>query len=260
MTHDDLIARLRAVLREHHEWHLAQDRDGDEWGIDPVDAYSESGLCERTGDALTADAGAQGEAVRRGIYIASKAKYGGEWLEKRAAGYPVSATWIDQFEPGTTEDWPALWTACVDEVKSSAALVLICRPGDVLKGAFVEAGAALAVGVPVFAVGIADYSIRHHPGVTECETEAQAFIAAYAATFKPSAPPADPVREAARVLLADLALALDTDMRPEGREAGRRWSKASDAAEAAPTYMTRPTPIQMIRAALRILAALEDGQ
>lgn len=44
--------KLRAALQAHHEWHLAQDRDGGAWGIDPVDAYSESGLCEQTIAAL----------------------------------------------------------------------------------------------------------------------------------------------------------------------------------------------------------------
>jgi hypothetical protein len=44
--------RLREALRSHHDWHLTQDRDGGAWGIDPVDAYSESGLCEMTCAAL----------------------------------------------------------------------------------------------------------------------------------------------------------------------------------------------------------------
>ena len=62
------------------------------------------------------------------------------------------------------------------------------------------------------------------------------------------------VRAAAQILLNDLARALD-DMSPSGREAGQRWSAASEAAETAPTYMHSPTPIQMIRAALQCLAA-----
>ena len=44
--------RLRKALRRHHDWHLNQDRDALAWGIDPVDAYSESGLCEETVTAL----------------------------------------------------------------------------------------------------------------------------------------------------------------------------------------------------------------
>lgn len=60
---------------------------------------------------------------------------------------------------------------------------------------------------------------------------------------------------AARVLLDDLALALSTEIGVAGgKEAGRRWSAAHDAAESAPTAMNSPTPIQMIRAAMRAIA------
>lgn len=44
--------RLKAALAKHHAWHLGQDRDGAAWGIDPVDAYIESGLGEETTAAL----------------------------------------------------------------------------------------------------------------------------------------------------------------------------------------------------------------
>ena len=66
--------------------------------------------------------------------------------------------------------------------------------------------------------------------------------------------PSDKIAEAARVLLDDLSAALGTDGGEYCRASARRWSVASDAAEAAPTAMYRPTPVQMIRAALRALA------
>jgi hypothetical protein len=67
--------------------------------------------------------------------------------------------------------------------------------------------------------------------------------------------PPDLTAAAARVLLDDLALALSTEIGVAGgKEAGRRWSTAHDAAESAPTAMSRATPIQMIRAALRAIA------
>lgn len=53
-------AALRGALRKHHEWHLSQDMDGNAWGIDPVDAYSESGLCEETCAALATHTGKEG--------------------------------------------------------------------------------------------------------------------------------------------------------------------------------------------------------
>lgn len=52
------VRALREALRKHHEWHLSQDRDGAAWGIDPVDAYSGSGLCEETVAALASGDGA----------------------------------------------------------------------------------------------------------------------------------------------------------------------------------------------------------
>ena len=82
-------------------------------------------------------------------------------------------------------------------------------------------------------------------------------LAGYVVRALPAVQP-DAVQEAARVLLADLALALETHGSADGLAAGRRWSKAHDAAEAAPTAMSRPTPIQMIRAALEAIAT--EGQ
>lgn len=52
MTDIIFLERARLALQRHHDWHLGQDRDAAAWGIDPVDAYSESGLCEATVEAL----------------------------------------------------------------------------------------------------------------------------------------------------------------------------------------------------------------
>ena len=116
--------------------------------------------------------------ARNGIYVASKAKHGSEWKAMREAGWPIVSTWIDESGQGETHDWPDLWSRCVTEAANSAALVLISRGDDVLKGALVELGAALAAGIPVFAVGISQYSIRHHPLVAHYERESDAFDAA----------------------------------------------------------------------------------
>jgi len=61
---------------------------------------------------------------------------------------------------------------------------------------------------------------------------------------------------AAGVLLADMTDALDP-MTKSREGASKDWVKAADAADDAPTYMTRPTALQMIRAALRALATGE---
>lgn len=74
---------------------------------------------------------------RRGIYVASKAKYGNEWTGLRSLGLPIISTWIDECDDGETKDWPDLWSRCVLEASTCGALAVICRPGDVLKGAIV---------------------------------------------------------------------------------------------------------------------------
>ena len=61
---------LANALPKHHEWHLSQDGDGEARGIDPVDAYSESGLCEETVAALAlvpADALAELQRLREAV-------------------------------------------------------------------------------------------------------------------------------------------------------------------------------------------------
>lgn len=112
------------------------------------------------------------------IYIASKAHHGPRWLALRDAGVPVVSTWIEESGAGQTSDWPDLWSRCVSEAASATALVLYREPGETLKGAWVEAGAALAHGVPVFAVGCDEFSVRHHPSVTPCATLDDALCAA----------------------------------------------------------------------------------
>ena len=58
--------------------------------------------------------------------------------------------------------------AAAREAAQAAALVAYHRPGDIFKGSWCEVGAALARDVPVFAVGIEDYTIAAHPGVMLC--------------------------------------------------------------------------------------------
>lgn len=118
------------------------------------------------------------QVAREGIYVASKAVHGHEWRALRASGYPILSTWIDESDLGQTNDWTDLWIRCVREASQAAALVLIRRDQETLKGALVEVGAALANGVPVLAVGIEDLSVRHHPGVIRCADELTAWSSA----------------------------------------------------------------------------------
>lgn len=117
-------------------------------------------------------------ALADGFYVASKAKHGPRWRELRAAGFPVVSTWIDESEVGATSDWGDLWTRCIAEAAGAGALVVYAEPGEVLKGGLAEMGAALAMGRPVFATGIEDQSVRHHPLVTRAETLEDAVLLA----------------------------------------------------------------------------------
>lgn len=106
-------------------------------------------------------------AGRGGIYIASKTRHAHRWrLLRNKIGYPICSTWIDEAEPGQSDDLSDLWLRCIHEA-SSADLLIICRePDDApLKGAWIELGAALSNGVPVFAVGLEEFTVAHHPGI-----------------------------------------------------------------------------------------------
>lgn len=143
----------------------------------PGSLYGEDTPITVTGSSITKDQPASSpvSVATSGIYVASKAKYGHEWVALREQGVPIISTWIYESAPGATLDWPDLWTRCVNEAKSAAALVVICRPGDILKGAWVEVGAALGAGIPVFGSGCEEFSVSNHPLFTNCASEAEAF-------------------------------------------------------------------------------------
>ncbi|MBX5206736.1 hypothetical protein [Rhizobium sp. NZLR11] len=106
---------------------------------------------------------------RQGIYIASKTKHAERWRILRHLGEPIISTWIDEAGAGESSDLADLWRRCIAEASAAQVLILYREPEDVLKGGWVELGAALASGVPVFAVGIEEFTvsydtrIRHFP-------------------------------------------------------------------------------------------------
>ena len=110
------------------------------------------------------------ECARGGIYTASKTKHADKWKAYRSQGYPVISTWIDEAGEGESSCLADLWRRCIEESANAAALVLYAEPDDVLKGAWTELGAALACGVPVFAVGIEKFTVANHVGITHCAT------------------------------------------------------------------------------------------
>lgn len=111
------------------------------------------------------------------IYIASKTKHAERWRQI-ASVHPVSSTWIYEAGQGETNDFDDLWWRCLREASTSKALVVYREPGEVLKGAWVEVGAALAHGVPVHAVGLDEFTIAKYRGITHHATMKDAMRAA----------------------------------------------------------------------------------
>lgn len=73
------------------------------------------------------------------------------WRDER--GCPIASTWIDEAGQGETADLGDLWTRIVAEIKRCKLFVLYVEPDDFpIKGALVEAGIALAVGLKVVVV------------------------------------------------------------------------------------------------------------
>lgn len=91
---------------------------------------------------------------RKGIYVASRVKHAERWQCLRDyVGVPIISTWIDEAHEGETDDMSELWQRIKTEIAHAERLVLYASLADFpLKGALVEAGMALAVGVPVVCV------------------------------------------------------------------------------------------------------------
>lgn len=123
--------------------------------------------------------------MRRGIYVASKTAHAAWWRNLRAgsygARYAIVSTWIDEAGAGESGDLADLARRCIEEAVGAAALVLYCAPGEVLRGGWVEVGAALASGVPVFSIGPVPRSVFcRHALWTECESMERAMELAQA--------------------------------------------------------------------------------
>jgi hypothetical protein len=87
------------------------------------------------------------------IYVASRVKHAQMWLNLAAMGAPIISTWIYEAGDNDTDDFGELWSRILTEIEQSRALVFYGAAGDdPWKGAFVEVGAALAFGKPVFVV------------------------------------------------------------------------------------------------------------
>lgn len=123
------------------------------------------------------------------IYCASKTSHAKMWRRLRAEGIPIISTWIDEAEAGQTADLGELWARIHREVVTADRLVIYAEALDFpLKGALIEAGMAMAAGIPVAVVIASDVRIElpshrpigswvRHPGVTVLPTLSDAFHA-----------------------------------------------------------------------------------
>lgn len=107
------------------------------------------------------------EIARHGIYIASKMKHADRWRFLRdKVGEPIISTWIDEAGEGESSDLHDLWRRCLTEASSCQVLIAYREKDEVLKGGWVEIGAALSSGIPVYAVGLEEFTIAKYRGIT----------------------------------------------------------------------------------------------
>lgn len=123
-----------------------------------------------------------------GIYIASKTRHADRWRFLRdKIGLPIISTWIDEAGPGESTDLADLWRRCIAEASGAAALIVYREKDEVLKGGWVEVGAALASDVPVLAVGIEEFTIAHDSRIQHHRLMRDAVAAAKEIVFRRSA-------------------------------------------------------------------------
>jgi hypothetical protein len=115
----------------------------------------------------------------KSIYIASRTRHAERWRRLRASGVNILSTWIDEAEPGQSASLRDLAVRCVAEAAAADTTILYAEPGDVLKGALIEAGAALGAGRPVVAVGCSECwssALTAHPLWSEAANIRDALI------------------------------------------------------------------------------------
>ena len=107
------------------------------------------------------------------FYTASKTSHAPKWRQLRARGHNIIATWIDEADEGQSADYADLAERCIVEAAAADVTILYCQPGEILKGALLEVGAALAAGKEVRCVGDCESIsrvFRKHPRWIECKS------------------------------------------------------------------------------------------
>src|SRR5262245_35212285 len=100
------------------------------------------------------------------VYVASKARHHAWWGALRAAGVPISVSWIDWppnldgSEP-TADQWR--WSRCIEQAADADICLFVNNAGETACGALLEAGAALAAGKWVYVVSPDEWTFANHP-------------------------------------------------------------------------------------------------
>ncbi len=116
------------------------------------------------------------------VYVASKCSHAPMWCRlreevKESNEIRIISTWLDEAGPGQSKDLEDLAFRCLKEAATADAVILYCEEGEILKGALLEAGAALANDVPVYCVGFCpsiSQAFRKHPMWHEAGTIGEA--------------------------------------------------------------------------------------
>lgn len=116
----------------------------------------------------------------RKVYFASKLAKGPLWRGLKEPGIFAHARWLRHNKVGTPDEAEfasEFWLEDHEDVRDADAVVVYAEEGEHLRGALVEAGIALALGVPVYVVGPhPDYGTwQYHPGVIRVDILRQAF-------------------------------------------------------------------------------------
>jgi len=124
------------------------------------------------------------------VYTASKLKHADKWRALCGDNLHIQchARWLKHCAigtPDTPEHAVEFWMQDEQDVKDADAVLVFAEGEDHLRGALVEAGMAIAYGVPVIVVGDhPDYGTwQHHPGVQKMDDLPSAL--AYLKSLKP---------------------------------------------------------------------------
>ena len=109
------------------------------------------------------------------VYFASKLHHADRWrlLSATSRHVHAHARWLHHAMIGTKEtEGREFWLQDEQDVRDADFVIVYAEPGEHLRGALVEAGMALAYGVPVIVVGEhEDYGTwQHHPAVVRAAT------------------------------------------------------------------------------------------